>query len=127
MIHWQSFKEAKIAESSAEAELYALSSGHKVGRNFRLLVCESLADDILLNLRCDNQATIAMLDNPTWRTRYLNIYGETIRQEVQKQAIILTYVSTEKQLADALTKPTTAPINAKLYPLWGLVPFMGKK
>ena len=75
MIHWQSFKEAKIAESSAEAELYALSSGHKVGRNFRLLVCESLADDILLNLRCDNQATIAMLDNPTWRTRYLSTYG----------------------------------------------------
>ena len=40
MIHWQSFKESKIAESSAEAELFALSSAHKVGRNFRLLVCE---------------------------------------------------------------------------------------
>ena len=120
MIHWQSFKEAKIAESSAEAELYALSSAHKVDRNFRLLVCESLADDIHVNLRCDNQATAR-------RTRYLSFYGETICQEVQKQAIILTYVSTEKQLADALTKPTTAPINAKLYPLWGLVPFMGKK
>ena len=89
MIHWQSFKEAKIAESSAEAELNALSPAHTVGRNFRLLVCESLADDILLNLRCDNQTTIAMLDSPTWRTRYISIYGGTIRQEAQKQTIIL--------------------------------------
>ena len=68
-----------------------------------------------------------MLENPTWRTRYLSIYGETIRQEVERQSAILTYVSTEKELADPLTKPTTSSINARLYPLWGLVPFMGKK
>ena len=94
MIHWQSFKEAKIAESSVEAELFALSSAHKVGINFRLPVCESLADDILLNLRCDNQETIAMLDNPTWRTRYISIYGEAIRQEVQKKQ---SYLHTSAQ------------------------------
>ena len=34
LIHWQSSKEKKMAESSAESELYALSAGHKVGRNF---------------------------------------------------------------------------------------------
>ena len=34
LIHWQSFKEAKMAESSGEAELYALSSAYKVARNF---------------------------------------------------------------------------------------------
>ena len=32
LIHWQSGKEKKMAESSAESELYALSTGHKVGR-----------------------------------------------------------------------------------------------
>ena len=84
-----------MAESSAESELCALSAGHKVGRNFRPLVHESLADDVLLNLRCDNEATIAMLDNPSWRTRYLSIYGETIRQEVKRENAILTYMSTQ--------------------------------
>ena len=79
LIHWQSGKEKNMAESSAESELYALSTGHKVGRNFRLMVHETLADDILLNLRCDNEATIAMLDNPSWRTRYLSIYGPSSR------------------------------------------------
>ena len=73
LIHWQSCKEAKVPKSSAESELYASTTGYKLGRrNFRLLVHEALADDILLSLRCDNQATIAMLDNPSWRTRYLS-------------------------------------------------------
>ena len=78
LIHWQSTKEKKMAEGSAESELYALSAGHKIGRNFRLTVHESLADDVLLNLRRDNEATIAMLDNPSWRTRCLSIYGESL-------------------------------------------------
>ena len=111
-----------MAESSAESELYALSTGHKVGRNFRLMVHETLADDILLNLRCDNEATIAMLDNPSWRTRYLSIYGETIRQEIKLENAILTYVDTNHQLADVLTKPTSAAVNDRIYPLWGLIP-----
>ena len=122
LIHWQSGKEKKMAESSAESELYALSTGHKVGRNFRLMVHETLADDILLNLRCDNEATIAMLDNPSWRTRYLSIYGETIRQEIKLENAILTYVDTNHQLADVLTKPTSAAVNDRIYPLWGLIP-----
>ena len=36
MIYWQSCKETKMAESSAESELYALTAAYKVGRNFRL-------------------------------------------------------------------------------------------
>ena len=54
-----------MAESLDESELYALTSAYKVGKSFRLVVQEALADDILLNLKRDNQATIAMLDNPS--------------------------------------------------------------
>ena len=85
------------------------------------MVQETLADDILLNLRCDNQATIAMLDNPSWRTRYLSIYGETIQEEIKKEHAILTFVDTAHQLADVLTKPTSAAVNDKI-PLLGLIP-----
>ena len=92
-----------MAESSAESELSVLTAAYKVGRNFRLLVQEALADGILLNSRCDNQATIAMLDNPSWRTRCLSIYGETIRQEIREESAILTFVNTDHQLADVLT------------------------
>ena len=79
--------------------MYALTAGHKVGRSFRLMVHKSLADDVLMNLRSDNEATIAMLDNPSWRTRYLSIYGETIRQEVKLENAILTYVDTNQPSA----------------------------
>ena len=42
LIHWQSLREPKIAESSAESELYALASARKSARNFRLLLRESI-------------------------------------------------------------------------------------
>ena len=42
LIHWQSLREPKIAESSAESELYALASARRSARNMRLLIRESL-------------------------------------------------------------------------------------
>ena len=35
--------------------------------------------------------------------------------------MILTYVSSDRQLADPLTKPTSALINSTIFPQWGLV------
>ena len=85
LIHWQSLRESKIAESSAEAELYALATARKFARNFRLLIQESFATSIVMSLRCDNTAAISMLEEPGWRTRYISIYAEAIRQEMQKR------------------------------------------
>ena len=64
-----------------------------------------------------------MLEEPGWRTRYISIYGEAARQEMLNRSMILTYVSTDHQLADPLTKPTTAAINALIFPQWGLISF----
>ena len=79
LIHWQSPRELKIAESSAAAELYALASGRKSARNFRLLIHESFTTSIIMSLRCDNTATIAMLEEPGWMTRYVSLYGGSTR------------------------------------------------
>ena len=62
-------KRGKIAESSAEAELYALATARKAARNFRLLVHESFTNSLVMSLRCDNTAAIAMLEEPGWRTQ----------------------------------------------------------
>ena len=119
----ESLRESKIAESSAEAELYALATARKFARNFRLLIQESFATSIVMSLRCDNTAAISMLEEPGWRTRYISIYAEAIRQEMQQRTLTLTYVSTEHQLADPLTKPTSALVNSIIFPQWGLVRF----
>ena len=121
LVHWHSTREKKMAESSAESDLYALSTTFKTAMNFRLLVHELLTPEVLLNLRCDNKATIAMLDEPSWRTRYISIYGETIRQEMLAKTLIVTFVTTDMQLADPLTKPTSTRINENLLPPLGLV------
>ena len=123
LIHWQSVRESKISESSAEAELYALATARKPARNIRLLIHESFTSSMVMSLRCDNTAAIAMLEEPGWRTRYISIYGEAIRQEMLANNLTLTHVSTEFQLADPLTKPTSSSINSMIFPQWGLVSF----
>ena len=61
MAHWQPLRGPKIAESSAESELYALASARKAAKNFRLLIHEAFTSSLTMSLRCDNTATIAML------------------------------------------------------------------
>ena len=100
------------SESSAEAELYALATARNSARNFRLLVHESFTSSMVVSLQCDNTAAIAMLEEPaSWRTRHISIFAEAIRQEMLGETLTLTHVSTDHQLADPLTKPTSSSIN----------------
>ena len=109
IVHWQSLREP-------ESELYALVTARKAARNMRLLLHESFTSSLIMSLRCDNTACIAMMDEPGWRTRYISICGEAARQEILQGTMILTYVSSDRQLADPLTKPTSALINSTIFP-----------
>ena len=55
---------------------------------------------------CDNKATIAMTKNPAFHslTKHIDIRYHFIRDLVAKEEILLEYCSTQKQLADVLTK-----------------------
>ena len=50
LIHWQSVRETKISESSAEAELYSLATARKSARNFRLLIQKSFTSSMVMSL-----------------------------------------------------------------------------
>ena len=63
----------------------------------------------------------AQLENEIYQISYISIYGETIRREMQEKTLIVTFVTTDVQLADPLTKPTTTKINDNILPLLGLV------
>ena len=56
----------------------ALASARKSARNMRLLIHETFTSSLVMSLRCDNTACIAMLEEPGWRTRYISIYGRHI-------------------------------------------------
>ena len=64
LVHWHSTREKKVAESSAEAEPYALCTSFKTARNFRLLIHETITTEVIMNMRCDNMAALAMIDEP---------------------------------------------------------------
>ena len=57
-------------------------------------------------LKVDNQAAIAMSKNPEFhkRTKYIGIRFHRIRQEQEVGKVNVTYVSSDKQAADLLTK-----------------------
>ena len=56
---------------------------------------------------CDNQSCIKITKNTVFRdkSKHIEIRSFYIRDMVQKGAIKLQYVSTDKQVTDVLTKP----------------------
>ena len=65
LVHWHSTREKKIAESLAEAELCVLSTSFKTARNFRLLIHKTITTEVIMSMRCDNMAVLAMIDKPS--------------------------------------------------------------
>ena len=118
LLHWNSTRQKLVSQSSAEAELIALMTGFQATKSFQHLLSESVAD-LTPILRCDNQAVLAMLEKPSWRTRRISIRGEALRQAKDEKDVLITYVSTQNQVADPLTKPTSPQLNRGFYPKWG--------
>ncbi|XP_059650629.1 uncharacterized protein LOC132296441, partial [Cornus florida] len=58
-------------------------------------------------LYCDNQSAIAISKNPTlhWKSKHIDIKYHFLRDKVQKGLIDITYLPTENQLANIMTKP----------------------
>ena len=55
---------------------------------------------------CDNTSTIRISENPVqdFKTKPIEICYHFIRELVEEKVVSLSYVSTESQLADILTK-----------------------
>ena len=55
---------------------------------------------------CDNQSCIELSENPVFhdRSKYIEIRYHFIRDNVQRGAVELQYISLEEQVADILTK-----------------------
>ena len=46
---------------------------------------------------------------------------EALRQAKEERDVLITYVSTQNEVADPLTKRTSPQLNKGFYPKWGLV------
>ena len=113
-VAWRSSRAALVATSSCECELQAAGVGLTLGSGVQALL-ESVGVSVKHELAIDNTAALAILDGrTTWRTRHLAMRALALRDAIRFDLVVVYYVQTGEQLADALTKHTTADVYQRL-------------
>lgn len=106
-ITWQSAKQKVVAMSSCEAEYIAAAIAARQGVWLvRLLFDLVRVEPGAPRLKVDNQSAIALIKNPVFhdRSKHIETKYHYIRDCVDRGRIAVEKVSTERQLADILTK-----------------------
>lgn len=106
VLFWRTKRQTYVAMSTAEAEFIAMSQACKELVCIKEL-CLRLAHLMLTAILYeDNQAAIRMAksDDPQSLKHIVKLCYHYVRLEVSKRNMIIKYVGTKQQLADALTK-----------------------
>lgn len=107
-ISWGSRKQCAVARSSAEAEYRSLATTAS-----EICWLRHLFDDLRIpftttpRLLCDNMGATRLALNPVQHSRMKHIAIDLhfVRDLASKGLLVVSYVSTQDQLADLLTKP----------------------
>ena len=107
LVTWRSKKQNVVARSLAESEFRAIAQG----------LCELLWLKIILydlrikwdgpmKLYCDNKSAINIAHNPIQhdRTKHIEIDKHFIKEKLEEGVACMSYVPSEHQLADIITK-----------------------
>ena len=126
-IAWKASKQNTVTTSSTEAELLALSQvGKEViwWKNFFDAINFRLPQKILIN--CDNRQTIRLLttESPklTTKLRHVDIHHHWLRQEIARNHINISWISTNSMPADGFTKTLTCQKHEHFLSLLNLRP-----
>jgi len=110
LIGWRANKQDTVTTSTTEAELLALSQAAKEGLFQQRLLGELRIklQSPRLNLVCDNQQTIGLLERPLERLRtklrHVDVHNHWLREHIQKGTIFVSYKRSSELIADGLTK-----------------------
>ena len=108
LISWKSRKQSIVALSSCEAEYVALATATQEAKFLRQLFADLMCHPCKnVCIYVDNQGTIALANNPVHhkRSKHIDVKYHYVRLEIQRGAVSLTYVPTDKNVADVFTKP----------------------
>lgn len=105
-ISWCSKKQPTVALSTAEAEYMALSACTQEAMWLKQLNDEIFDTNKSINIFSDNQSAICIAENNGYssRSKHIDLRHHFIREKIINKSCILHYVSTDKNIADALTK-----------------------
>jgi hypothetical protein len=109
-IKWASKKQTGVALSTMVAELVALGDLSTEIRWIKQLLIDL---DIIpisgdpVTIRCDNQAVLGFIDSPKidYKAKYKKIRYAYVRDIVTNREIMVSYIGTNKNVADVFTKP----------------------
>lgn len=107
-ISWFSRKQTCVSLSSAEAEYVALSQGtQEVLWILKLCKDLNLEQKFPIKIFEDNQSTIKLVESEKFksRTKHIDTKYHYIRDLKSKNIIDVNYLSTDKMIADIMTKP----------------------
>jgi hypothetical protein len=111
-VSWKSKKQSTVSRSSSEAEYRAMASAaSEVTWLVRLLEEMGVSNLKPVTLHCDNQSALYIAKNPVFhdRTKHIEIDCHFTRDKVMEGLLQLSYLPTQHQLADILTKTLPSP------------------
>ncbi|XP_039128856.1 uncharacterized mitochondrial protein AtMg00810-like [Dioscorea cayenensis subsp. rotundata] len=123
LISWNSQKQKTVALSSCEAEFMAATAAACQALWLRNLVGELTRTDLKpVILFVDNKSAIALMKNPVFhgRSKHIETRFHFIRECVERGQIVVEFVNTGEQRADALTKALSVVKLAAMRQLLGV-------
>jgi hypothetical protein len=118
---WSSGRQPCVTLSSTESEFVAAKEAIWLKRLMKDVTPEW---DKSIPLLCDNQSTIQLIRNPVFhqRTKHIDVKCYFVRRRQEAEDIDVSYISTNDQLADPLTKILPNPRFSSLRELMGILP-----
>jgi len=106
-ISWSSKRQSTIAQSSCEAEYIAVNEAAREAVYLRGLLEDFGFPQPPTLIMVDNNGAISMSKNPVNHktSKHVEVKYHYIRKMVKRQQVVLTYVNTQLNIADMMTKP----------------------
>jgi hypothetical protein len=107
LVAWMSRKQSSISLSTAEVEYIAAGSYCTQLLWMKKLLCDYGFVQETMIINYDNTSAINISKNPVQhsRTKHIDIRHHFIRDLVESRVVSLSFIPTDNQLADILTKP----------------------
>jgi hypothetical protein len=110
-ISWQSKLQSVVAQSTCEAEYYGAGSVTKEALWLRKTLKDFGQPVPVLPIYTDNQASLSLLKHGAISpaTKHIDVIYHAVRDSVVRGHIVFSYISTDKMVADFLTKALPLP------------------
>ena len=105
-ISWNSRLQPTVAVSTTEAEYMAAASAVKEALWLRKLMADLGHDVSTLKIYGDNQGALKLLKHPiaSVRSKHIDVIYHFSRERVARKEVEFEYISTERMVADIMTK-----------------------